>query len=443
MACLFALLLTCLIGGCRTGHAPREDGRKVVFVAIDGADWRIIDEMIAAGGLPNIARMVQTGARGTLTGMPLFLSPALWTTMVTGVGPGEHGITDFVYEDAAGNQQMVTSNMRRRRAIWDILGERGHRVGIFGWLATWPAYPVNGHLVSSYGAYVLNREAPLEKLSRPLKGTFVAGLPDLTYPPAIEDEMRSLMVKPEDLTDAEIGRFADFSAAQPGSRAESLLDSIRFTYAADRAFAAMARTIYEREEPDFHTVYLSGVDVLSHRLWHFTFESPFSATAAERERFGRAIPEYYRHVDAEVGWYLERAGPHTTVVLASDHGFYGITRVPKGTYYSSGGHRMKGVLVMSGAGIEPGREIRNPSLFDIAPTLLAIFGLPKAADMRGRVLAEAFVDGYLEPIEPIETYETTAFGDEREGKRSAVDDAILERLRTLGYLDPDLPTAAR
>ena len=52
-------------------------------------------------------------------------------------------------------------------------------------------------------------------------------------------------------------------------------------------------------------------------------------------------------------------------------------------------HRPQGVLVMSGPGVKRGAEVASPTILDVAPTALALLGLPAGEDFDGRVLAEA------------------------------------------------------
>ena len=56
----------------------------------------------------------------------------------------------------------------------------------------------------------------------------------------------------------------------------------------------------------------------------------------------------------------------------------------------SGCHDPRGVLLLYGAGVRRGGRVEECDNLDLAPTLLALLGLPKAEGMTGRVLAEAF-----------------------------------------------------
>ena len=72
------------------------DGRRVIFVGLDGADWSLLDRYAADGTMPALARLNREGASGTLTTIHPPLSPLIWTTMLTGVSPLEHRILDFL-----------------------------------------------------------------------------------------------------------------------------------------------------------------------------------------------------------------------------------------------------------------------------------------------------------------------------------------------------------
>jgi predicted AlkP superfamily phosphohydrolase/phosphomutase len=62
---------------------------------------------------------------------------------------------------------------------------------------------------------------------------------------------------------------------------------------------------------------------------------------------------------------------------------------------ANGRHRPNGILFMTGPGCRPQRELTNPSLVDVLPTVLFAMGLPIPSDADGRVLTEAFTDAHL------------------------------------------------
>jgi predicted AlkP superfamily phosphohydrolase/phosphomutase len=104
-------------------------------------------------------------------------------------------------------------------------------------------------------------------------------------------------------------------------------------------------------------------------------------------------------------------------------------------YRYSGMHRDYGMLVMHGPGMRQGGQISGAVIQDIAPTILHIMGLPVPSDMDGRVLEDAFKEGYMEayPLKMVDA--SAAKGDSPEvGYTAEGEKEILERLRGLGYM---------
>jgi len=56
----------------------------------------------------------------------------------------------------------------------------------------------------------------------------------------------------------------------------------------------------------------------------------------------------------------------------------------------TGSHRLNGIFLAYGPGIKKGYKIENAKIYDIAPTILHMFGLPIPNDMNGKVLTEIF-----------------------------------------------------
>jgi hypothetical protein len=139
-----------LLSACLSACGDAGPGR-VIVIGVDGADPEVLDTFMAEGKLPHFATLRRDGAYGHLRSSKPMLSPILWTTIATGRAPADHGIGHFVaVNPKTGEQLPVTSQMRRVRAIWNILSDAGRRVGVVGWWATWPAETVNGFIVSDH-----------------------------------------------------------------------------------------------------------------------------------------------------------------------------------------------------------------------------------------------------------------------------------------------------
>lgn len=74
--------------------------RGMIVLGIDGMDPRIVHQMLARGELPNLAALVARGGLSDLETTSPPQSPVAWSTFITGEGPEDHGIFDFVHRDA-------------------------------------------------------------------------------------------------------------------------------------------------------------------------------------------------------------------------------------------------------------------------------------------------------------------------------------------------------
>lgn len=404
--------------------------RRVMIIGVDGLEWDVMGPLIEAGRLPTFSRLLDEGAWGEIRSLDILESPVIWTSIATGKLSEKHGITGFAKSRRGATEPTpITSNVRRVEAIWNILGERGLSVGIIGWLATWPAEPVNGYMVSSYFNYGWG-DSPDEKNRR------------ITFPGGIADDLAEYRIGPDDVGDEQLLDFlaGDTRLGEQGSLFEARIKALRGAIATDETTRRVAHSLALSFPTDLFAVYFRGVDGPSHKFWTDAFpETGPPLTAEEEQVFGQVVVRYYEYMDRVVGEFLEYADENTTVVVTSDHGHSG-PKLRGGTYqWGIAMHDPSGVVVLWGRDIVPG-QLSDPSVLDITPTILALYGLPVADDMDGRVLAEAIDPAFLRahPIMSTATYETgeaAPGSQDQEPVESPVDDEVRERLRSLGYIE--------
>src|SRR6185295_3547462 len=164
----------------------------------------------------------------------------------------------------------------------------------------------------------------------------------------------------------------------------------------------------------------------------------------EVRRFGHALPEFYAWADQLLGELVAEAGDDTTVLLVSDHGFFTGEARPAAdpSDFTAGApqwHRLHGILVAAGPGITPG-VVRDANVLDVAPTLLALLGLPVPRDMPGRPL---FADASAGQPRALESYELLPRAKSVAAPRSAgLDTERLRELAALGYISADAARGA-
>lgn len=124
---------------------------KVLIIGLDGATFDVLDPMMAAGRMPHLQRFLTEGVRGILNSTRPPITPAAWTTFMTGKGPGRHGIVDFEkYEVATHTLTFNSTYEIREKTIWELLSEKGLRVGAINVPMTYPPRPVNGFMISGF-----------------------------------------------------------------------------------------------------------------------------------------------------------------------------------------------------------------------------------------------------------------------------------------------------
>jgi hypothetical protein len=431
--------------------APTPVTRPLLLLGIDGATWKLLDPLIAEGALPNFARVVAAGSRGPLKTYEPTLSPLIWTTIATGVGPRVHGIEGFVAEiPGTGETAIVTSNLRRVDALWNILSAQGTTVGVIGWWATYPAEEVNGFVISDQANdlrrdnYRIAGHLKVDEKSR------AAGDPRAVWPPELGAEVASALELDPRISREELARFfalpegRDDLLSQPLGNDEDILSIFKFAYLIDKSFAEAGLRALADKHPTFAAVYLNGLDAAEHHFWRFMEPQAFrSVPASDVARYEDVIRNYYVYVDEVLGRLLELYPlDRAAVVLVSDHG-----QGPNAAYdpgssdhfnrVCSGTHEKApdGVIVMAGADVARGVDLTGATVFDAAPTVLALLGSPVGEEMPGRPLAQAIAPEFLK-AHPIRRVPILSSGRAHTDAPipSPMTGALKEKLRGLGYI---------
>lgn len=146
-------------------------GRVLVY-GIDGADWRVLDPLLARGELPTLAGLIARGASGVLRSVEPLASPVVWTSVFTGRSPAGHGLVDWHRSDA---------RSRTVPTLWDIWGAQGRSSLVVNVPGSWPpaevplgtllaGFPIpgltSGDKGHSLGHLVQSAEAPAGAVPR-------------------------------------------------------------------------------------------------------------------------------------------------------------------------------------------------------------------------------------------------------------------------------------
>jgi predicted AlkP superfamily phosphohydrolase/phosphomutase len=255
---------------------------------VDGADHGIVTELLAAGRLPTIARLRDQGRFGPLVSTEPPITPVAWTTFLTGLLPGRHGIYNFSTNPYREGHRILSAADRDGAPIWRFLQAAGLRSVMALVPFTHPVEPVGGVVVSGYGGPEKPTVHPPEAAER-IARTF----PDLV---SARHPMRDRYW--EDYDGFRRNLIADVGEVE-----------------------RLCAYLIEEERPDLFCVDFMSSDTIGHLAYHL--RDPQSP-AHDPGRAADHIGEVYEAIDAAAGRLIEHAervhgGPVNTLLI-SDHG---------------------------------------------------------------------------------------------------------------------------
>lgn len=278
-------------------YGRRVSARSLV-IGLDGLDLGVV-EQLGRGRLPHLHDVMARGAFAALESVQPPATLPNWTTFLTGLDPGRHGVFDFTTRNGY-EVRFTAGTARRAPTIFQRLDRLGLRCACLSFPATWPPERLDR------GAFVSGWDAPV---------AFEADR-SFVWPPELYDETKARFGNP---TFDDVDEFhAD---------AEGWVDALP---------AALCRRVEQkrrwaewllgRERWDLFAIYFGETDTASHYLWaHHDAQSP------RRPRFvskaaGSGLARVYGAADEAVGKLAEAAGTNAEITILSDHGSGGSSR---------------------------------------------------------------------------------------------------------------------
>jgi predicted AlkP superfamily phosphohydrolase/phosphomutase len=124
---------------------------RILALGLDGADYDLVRGWIGEGRLPTLSRLAGEGAFGPLRSTIPAFTPTAWSSFVTGLNPGRHGIFNFTTNPNRGTQKLESAASRAGTPIWRLLAAAGIRSAFIGIPFTYPAEEIEGIVVTGYG----------------------------------------------------------------------------------------------------------------------------------------------------------------------------------------------------------------------------------------------------------------------------------------------------
>jgi predicted AlkP superfamily phosphohydrolase/phosphomutase len=380
---------------------------RVLLLGLDGMTYNVLDPAFEAGHMPNLKRLLESGASGVLTSTVPPYTPPGWTSIFTGVNPGKHGIFGFTLGNVQRKGGLVRLDRVAAPALWNAANAQGMSVGLFNIPMTFPPPPVDGWAVAGMLTPEGGGETP----------------EDFTHPPQLAAEL--VKAAGEYHIDIEVNYDEDWKSTAIIERLSHNLELKRNALGhllARDASLPMLFAVLEAPDRLMHVHY----KYIDPRCEHF-----HSAAATPiRERAWA----FFDEMDAVIGDLLAWAGNDGYVVTMSDHGFG-----PKDKSVNVNlALREWGLLSIGGAG----SLTKSAGVRQVARRAKKL--LPKSVWQKAKGAAQGSIDwsktkAFSAPI-PQQGIYVNLQGREPEGivpeaDYESVRDEIIERFQAL--VDPD------
>jgi predicted AlkP superfamily phosphohydrolase/phosphomutase len=286
---------------------------RTLFIGMDGATFTVLNDLTANTGegpvMPFMARLFENGARAKLRSTPNPLTPPAWVSLMTGRGPGHHGVFDFIRaEEHAGDVFFTLYDARdcKVETIWSIASRQGKRVAALNFPFTAPPpEQLNGFLVPGF--------VPWRHLRRN------------TAPNDLYDRLKTI----PDFNPKELAwDFEQEKQALNDLSDEDRENWVRYHLPREQQWFRIADYLLREEAPDLMAVMFDGVDKLQHQAWLYIDPNQQNGERSDYHKRMRTLClDYFRQLDGFIEQLVTAAGPDVQVFMASDHGFTATTEV--------------------------------------------------------------------------------------------------------------------
>ena len=255
---------------------------RILVIGLDAATLDLIEPWL--GRLPALAGLVSSGFTARFLSTPNMHSASSWTSILTGLNPGRHGL--FVFSDRdfeTGKQLFFKGGDRSGETIGAILSRHGLTSGFVNVPMTYPAESTDGgFMISGLDAPSLNADA----------------------------------FRPEGLRDEILGRFPDYTFSPPAlgdmMRAGKIDSALTAWIKLIETQTSVVEYLLEHRPVDFLMTVYTASDWGGHNLWRYIGDSS--------SRYFDSLLSIYIALDSAIGRLLAHAGENTQVYVISDHG---------------------------------------------------------------------------------------------------------------------------
>ena len=267
---------------------------RVILIAWDGADWRILDPLLEQGALPNLQALIDRGQRDVLRSTVPTHSWSAWPSFLTGVDPVDHGVYDIL-ETVPGThkQYPVTYKSIKARTFLDDLTAANKKQLLLDVPLTFPPPAIEGALAAG-GVLPKNRQF-----------TQPADLPEQLQKAGLEWPINGM------------------SWTTYHNKPDAYLDEA-FEVTGKRIKAS--EWLMDNTDWDLMASVWVSIDRTQHCLSNYIAPDHPDYAKNKDTRIGKKVADIFRQTDDAIGAFVSRAREDDIILFISDHGFQSCTR---------------------------------------------------------------------------------------------------------------------
>jgi predicted AlkP superfamily phosphohydrolase/phosphomutase len=259
-------------------YHQQNKNQRVVVLGIDGVPFSLLNRFIDQGIMPNLGALAGKGTLTDMTATIPEISSTSWSTFMTGVNPGRHGIYGFMeLQDGSYKWRFPNSSDIKSSTLWDIAGKNGKQSIIINVPSTYPARELNGILTAGFVALDLKKA---------------------TYPESAYEYLKG------------IGYRMDVDTRKAQESASALAEDIGQTFEIRKK--AILHFL-DNKDWDLFVGVVTETDRLHHYLW-------VALNDTEHPQHAFFI-DFYKKIDDFIGELYNRTGDDVPFIIVSDHGF--------------------------------------------------------------------------------------------------------------------------
>lgn len=266
---------------------------RVLIIGWDGVDWKVVQPMLDAGELPNLAGLIERGAYGDCLSSVPSHSWCAWPTFMTGLNPAGHGVFDILeHKPGVSKRLPVTYNSIKARTIFDDFTAAGKTQLAVNIPLTFPTPAIKGKVIA---------------------GGVLPAARSYTYPIELQQELDKAAPFP----------INGMSWTTFRNRPEAFLEECaEITAKRQRAFEYLLDTT----EWDFGVLVYVSTDRIQHCMMEYIHPEHPDYPRLKDSPVAKQTRAVYQQLDDGLAALLKRTTDDDLIMFMSDHGHQACTR---------------------------------------------------------------------------------------------------------------------